>query len=50
MSKMTKSDAARIQGAGAVKNGGKTQKGSFPARAQAAGDKNANNGSANQKK
>lgn len=39
---MTQSDAARIQSTQAPKTGGKTPKGSFPAKAQKAGDKNAN--------
>jgi hypothetical protein len=34
--KMTAEDAARIQSAEAKKNGGKVEKGSFAARAQAA--------------
>ena len=37
---MTKEDAARIQRSNAQKNNGKTQKGSFPARAQSSADKN----------
>ncbi|KAF1990173.1 hypothetical protein K402DRAFT_390473 [Aulographum hederae CBS 113979] len=41
--KMTKEDAARIQSSNA-KSGADTGKLSFPARAQAAGDKNANAG------
>ncbi|WP_321394968.1 hypothetical protein [uncultured Desulfuromusa sp.] len=37
---MTSTAAARIQGANAKASGGKTSKGSFPARAQAAAAKN----------
>ncbi|KAM7202974.1 hypothetical protein V8F20_004221 [Naviculisporaceae sp. PSN 640] len=39
--KMTQGDASRIQSSNA-KSGGDTGKDSFPARAQSAGDKNAN--------
>ena len=39
---MTKEDAARIQGAYAKEHSGKVDKGSFPARAQAAAAKNEN--------
>lgn len=42
MSKMTKEDSARIQAAAAKNNGGKVDKGTFAARAQAAADKSAN--------
>lgn len=38
-SKMTSKAAARIQSASAKSNGGKTAKGSFPARAQKAASK-----------
>ena len=41
---MTKEDAARIQRAEALKNDGKVEKGTFPARAQRAADKNVNEG------
>jgi len=37
--KMTKEDAARIQGAAAKREGGKVESGTFPARAQSAADK-----------
>jgi hypothetical protein len=37
--KMTKKDAARIQGAAAKRGGGKVESGTFPARAQSAADK-----------
>ena len=37
---MTKEDAARIQAAYAKEHDGKVDKGSFPARAQAAAEKN----------
>jgi len=40
--KMTRKAAARIISANAKKNGGKTTKGSFPARAQSAADRNEN--------
>jgi len=40
MTKMTKTAAARIQSKECKQNGGKTEKGSFPARAQSAADKN----------
>ena len=39
---MTKEDAARIQSAEAKQHGGEVEKGSFPARAQAAADKREN--------
>ena len=39
---MTKEDSARIQSSYAKKHGGKVDKGSFPARAQAAADKHEN--------
>jgi len=38
---MTKDASARIQSTQAKQHGGQTEKGSFPARAQAAADKNA---------
>ena len=41
---MDKEAAARIQHNEAVKGGGQTKKDSFPARAQAAADKNVNEG------
>ncbi len=41
---MTPAAAARIQSANAKQNGGATTKGSFPAKAQAAADKNTNQG------
>jgi len=41
---MTPKAAARIQGTNAKANGGKTSKGSFPARAQAAAANNQNSG------
>lgn len=37
---MTKEDAARIQRSNAPKTNGKTEKDSFPARAQSSADKN----------
>lgn len=37
--KMTKADAARIQGAEAKRGGGKVESGTFAARAQRAADK-----------
>ena len=39
---MDKEDASRIQAAGAKQHGGGVEKGSFPARAQAAADKREN--------
>ena len=39
---MTKEDAARIQSSNAKQNDGKVDKGTFPARAQAAADKREN--------
>lgn len=41
---MSNPAAARIQKANAPKNGGQTPKGSFPARAQRAGARNAKGG------
>lgn len=40
--RMTQEDAARIQSAEAIRNGGQVEKGSFAARAQSAADKAAN--------
>ena len=40
MTKMTKEAATRIQSVACKQNGGKIEKGSFPARSQAAADKN----------
>ena len=40
---MTQKDASRIQSAHAKKNGGKVEKGSFAARAQASAAKNPQN-------
>lgn len=43
MGKMTKEAASRIQSNTAKSNGGKVDKGSFPARAQRAAERNSKN-------